>query len=91
VQDRMSRLAVGYQDEAAEIDIVRLRAAVREPLRDRIIIDAVAVTRDTRLHEDIRQGSSVRGAIDTAMIAVQLAVLRGIAESPDDRYADMFF
>jgi len=32
----------------------------------------VAVTRATRAHEDIRQGSSVRGAIDLTLIAGQL-------------------
>jgi MoxR-like ATPase len=32
----------------------------------------VTVTRATRVHEDIRQGSSVRGAIDLTLVAGQL-------------------
>jgi MoxR-like ATPase len=35
----------------------------------------VAVTRATRAHEDIRQGSSVRGAIDLTLVAGQLFTL----------------
>jgi MoxR-like ATPase len=75
VHDRFCRLSIGYQDEHAERDIVSLRA----PLPDcpsavyrRLIADAVAVTRATRAHEDIRQGSSVRGAIDLTLIAGEL-------------------
>src|ERR1700744_4452280 len=75
VHDRFCRLSIGYQDERAERDIVALRA----PLPDcppavyrRLVADAVAVTRATRAHEDIRQGSSVRGAIDLTLIAGEL-------------------
>jgi MoxR-like ATPase len=75
VHDRFCRLSIGYQDEHAERDIVSLRA----PLPDcppavyrRLAADAVAVTRATRAHEDIRQGSSVRGAIDLTLIAGEL-------------------
>jgi MoxR-like ATPase len=39
----------------------------------------VAVTRATREHPDIRQGSSVRGAIDLTLVAGQLFALRGTA------------
>ncbi len=53
--------------------------------------DAVAVTRATRGHPDLRQGSSVRGAIDTAMVAAQLAQLRGIVHRSDIRYPETFF
>ena len=35
------------------------------------------LTRATREHPDVRQGSSVRGAIDTALVAAQLAAMRG--------------
>jgi MoxR-like ATPase len=49
----------------------------------------VAVTRATRGHADVRQGSSVRGAIDTVLVATQLAQLRGIGSAADDRYADV--
>jgi len=85
VHDRLCRLAVTYQDAAAERGIVALRApqfdqalvdqalADLKPARyERLIADAVAVTRATRAHEDIRQGSSVRGAIDVTLVAGQL-------------------
>jgi MoxR-like ATPase len=82
VHDRLCRLAVDYQDEEAERGIVALRtdAAEGDPL-PRLISDAVALTRATRVHPDIRQGSSVRGAIDCVMVARQLAELRGIVSA----------
>lgn len=91
VHDRLNRLAVGYQDAPAEEDIVRLRAKLAGDLGERMTTDAVAVTRATRNHGDIRQGSSVRGAIDCALVANQLAILRGI-DSPDDAgYAELMY
>ena len=89
VHDRLCRLALSYQDEAAERDIVRLRTGIGtdERLGERIVLDAVAVTRATRAHADVRQGSSVRGAIDTVLVAVELATLRSIGCPDDDGYA----
>jgi MoxR-like ATPase len=78
VHDRFCRLSIGYQDEHAERDIVALRAPLPDcppPVYQRLVADAVAVTRATRAHEDIRQGSSVRGAIDLTLIAGQLLTL----------------
>jgi MoxR-like ATPase len=80
VHDRLCRLAITYQDAAAERGIVALRAPRFEPALadlkparyERLVADAVAVTRATRAHDDIRQGSSVRGAIDLTLIAGQL-------------------
>jgi MoxR-like ATPase len=75
VHDRLCRLAITYQDAAAERGIVALRAPlpdVKPALYERLVADAVAVTRATRAHEDIRQGSSVRGAIDLTLVAGQL-------------------
>jgi MoxR-like ATPase len=90
VHDRLCRLSLDYQDEAAERSIVRLRTGPRadEPagLGTQLVSDAVAVTRTTRDHSDIRQGSSVRGAIDTVAMVLQLATLRGIESAQDDRY-----
>ena len=91
VHDRMCRLAVGYQDAAAEEAIVALRtrprAALLEPgLRDRLTSDAVAVTRATRVHADVRQGSSVRGAIDCVLVAAGLARLRGVTSTRHEEY-----
>jgi MoxR-like ATPase len=90
VHDRLCLLAVGYQDAAAERGIVALRtdpAGVRAgPLAERLVADAVAVTRATREHPDVRQGSSVRGAIDCVLVARELAGLRGVRGPDDDRY-----
>ena len=55
-----------------------------------IVADAVAVTRMTRAHEFVRQGSSVRGAIDLALLAAELCRLRAVDDSGDARYAAAF-
>jgi MoxR-like ATPase len=69
VYDRWCRLAVGYQDADDEANIV----AARTGSTDRgLIFDAVAITRATRSHPDLRRGSSVRGAIDMVAIATEL-------------------
>ncbi len=100
VHDRMCRLAISYQDAAAERGIVTLRAPVPElpgDRRSRLIADAVAVTRATREHEDIRQGSSVRGAIDLTLVAAQLLELADSTQDSADpaeageNYADIVF
>jgi MoxR-like ATPase len=80
VHDRMCRLAIGYQDAGAERGIVGRRTGVESP---RLVADAVAITRATRERDDVRQGSSVRGAIDVTLVAAQLAALRGVA-LPDE-------
>ena len=75
VHDRLCRLAIGYQDAEAERGIVGRRTGLGSP---RLVADAVALTRATREREDLRQGSSVRGAIDVALVAAQLAEIRGV-------------
>jgi MoxR-like ATPase len=60
-------------------------------LYTRLVGDAVAVTRATREHQDVRQGSSVRGAIDLTLIAGQLLDLRGIIVADDESYPDVVF
>ena len=75
VHDRLCRLAIGYQDAEAERGIVGRRTGVASP---RLVADAVALTRATRERDDLRQGSSVRGAIDVALVAAQLAAMRGV-------------
>lgn len=95
VHDRLCRLSVGYQDAAAERRVVALRAddAGAVDLPDDIVADAVAVTRATREHPDVRQGSSVRGAIDTTLVAAQLLQMREGTASSGSRagYQDTFF
>jgi MoxR-like ATPase len=86
VHDRLCRLAVTYQDEQAEVGIVTLRASLSSEqapaeVADTLRRDAVAVTRATRVHPDVRQGSSVRGAIDLTLVGGELLGLRGIRDT----------
>lgn len=77
VYDRWCRLAVDYQDDAEERDIVRVRTGSED---ERLIADCVAITRATRSHPDLRRGSSVRGAIDLVAISVELERLDANAD-----------
>ena len=54
VYDRWCRLAVGYQDAAEEADIVAVRTGCAD---ERLVADAVAITRATRAHPELRRGS----------------------------------
>jgi len=74
VYDRMCRIAVGYQDLGDEATIVLRAAPEIDPVWVRNVVEVV---RRTREHVDIRFGSSVRGAIDTVLVARSLASLRG--------------
>ena len=89
ISDRLCRLSVGYQDDAAERGIVVLRTGLS--IEDRLVADAVAVTRATRVHPDVRQGSSVRGAIDTALVATEVSELRGVSTRDDERFPQVVF
>ena len=94
VHDRMCRLAVGYQDAGAEREIVSRRtgrAGLPDPVSQRLVGDAVALTRATREQDDIRQGSSVRGAIDLTRVAGQLLELAGLSDPGDERYASVVY
>ena len=70
--DRSCRVAMGYQDEDAELAVVAAATGGPEPL----VSGAVRSVRITRDHPELRIGSSVRGAIDTVLIAVELATVR---------------
>lgn len=63
--------------------------SVAPELYQRLVSDAVTVTRATREHPDIRQGSSVRGAIDLTLVAGQLLELRGQRDYPELAYDAM--
>ncbi len=81
IYDRLCRLAVGYQDEFLEREIVEQRASTGEDRLqrdDRLVCDAVALVRATRDHPDVRHGSSVRGAIDTVLVARELGRSRQV-------------
>ena len=73
IADRMCRVVLGYQDEAAERAIVTAVTGA-EP---RPVALAVRLVRDTRVHRDLRTGSSVRGAIDLVLLLGGLLRLRG--------------
>jgi MoxR-like ATPase len=94
VHDRLCRLAFGYQDAESERGIVVLRAPLPEfgaARHQRLAADAVALTRATREHPDIRQGSSVRGAIDLTLIAGQLLGLGEVGAQDEERYRGAVF
>ena len=98
VHDRLCRLAITYQDDEAERGIVALRAPlpdVKPAVYERLAADAVAVTRATRTHEDVRQGSSVRGAIDLTLVAGQLLTLyterTSVTPLAETRYRDVVY
>ena len=76
VYDRVCRLSVGYQTAADEANIV-LAAGIS--VTDGEWLDKVVdVVRRTRVHPEVRIGSSVRGAIDTAAVARSLGELRAL-------------
>ena len=84
VYDRVCRLSVTYQSAADEASIVsRALGSVgsgqtANAPSDAWIAKAVQVVRLTRNHNELRVGSSVRGAIDASAVAVSLAQLRGV-------------
>ncbi|MHB1129118.1 MAG: AAA family ATPase [Ilumatobacteraceae bacterium] len=80
VYDRVCRVSLSYQSADEEAQIVR-RNMPSPPdavavLDDDWIRNIVEVVRRTRVHPDFRVGSSVRGAIDAALVASSLAQLR---------------
>jgi magnesium chelatase subunit D len=76
IADRMCRVVLGYQDEQAENTITSSVTG----LDGEAVRVAVALTRATREHRDVRMGSSVRGAIDMALVLTGLARMRGEAQ-----------
>ena len=72
IADRICRVVLGYQDGAAE----RRITAAQTGRQGREVDFAVALTRSTREHRDVRMGSSVRGAIDLVLLLAGLARLR---------------
>lgn len=89
VYDRMCRLSMTYQSAADEVAIVeRGLSASRErdlsrSVDQRWVTKIVELVRLTREHDELRVGSSVRGALDAALVAASLADLRGLpVENP---------
>jgi MoxR-like ATPase len=82
VYDRVCRVAMTYQHAEDEIEIVqrelRQRNSTQSVPSDWVAL-VVEMVRRTRNHADLRFGSSVRGAIDTAVVATSLAAMRKTA------------
>jgi MoxR-like ATPase len=68
-----------YQSAADEVEIV-LREIAKQNNTSKVPRDwvgqVVEMVRRTRNHSDLRFGSSVRGAIDTAVVAASLSAMR---------------
>jgi len=77
VYDRVCRLAVDYQGSEEEQAIVA-KAVGGQTFPEDWLSKVVTVVRRTRSHGDLRVGSSVRGAIDCALVAQSLSSLRGL-------------
>lgn len=75
VYDRVCRVSMSYQTAEEEASIVRRNLGDAD-VSDDWLNKAVSVVRRTRSHSDLRVGSSVRGAVDFAKVAVSLASLR---------------
>ena len=61
LRDRFCWIRLDYQSEEEERKIVALKSGCSDPEK---ISLAVKIVRATRIHEDLRRGASVRGAID---------------------------
>lgn len=80
VYDRVCRISLSYQSADEESQIVsRNLASSPTTLNPKLIAQIVDVVRRTRSHVDLRVGSSVRGAIDAALVTTSLAALRSVA------------
>jgi MoxR-like ATPase len=79
VYDRVCRVAMTYQSATDEVEIV-LREIAKQNVTSNVSRDwvgkVVEMVRRTRNHSDLRFGSSVRGAIDTAVVAASLSAMR---------------
>jgi MoxR-like ATPase len=78
VYDRVCRVAMTYQSAADEVEIV-IRETTKQNSKSKVSRDwvgqVVEMVRRTRNHSDLRFGSSVRGAIDTAVVGLDSALV----------------
>jgi MoxR-like ATPase len=89
VYDRMCRLAINYQSAEEDRRIVALRTDSPSS-QERLVADAVAITRSTRAHPDVRYGSSVRGAIDLVAVAGPLTEIRGSGNGTPEKAEEAY-
>ncbi|MEE8219813.1 MAG: MoxR family ATPase [bacterium] len=69
IYDRFCRVKLNYQSLDEELDIT----ASKSNSSDRELMEvAVRVTRETRTHSEVKQGASIRGALDMVAIAEEL-------------------
>lgn len=78
IYDRFCRISLGYQGELEEREIVLDKTGSAD---QRLVRIAVRVARETRRHREIKQGASVRGAMDMVAIAEQLRQMPGADDS----------
>ncbi|MGI9579035.1 MAG: AAA family ATPase [Microthrixaceae bacterium] len=79
VYDRCCRLSMDYQSDEEERLIVQAELPAGSVISSSQLAASVSMVRDSRGHADVRTGSSVRGAIDHALICGELAALRGVS------------
>ena len=69
LRDRFEHVGLQYQDEAAEIAIVRQATGCAD---ETLVREAVRLTRETRVHPKFKKGASIRAAMAMVRIAVRL-------------------
>jgi MoxR-like ATPase len=70
IYDRFCRIKLNYQSLDEELDIV----ASKSDCDDKELVDvAVRIARETRSHGEVKQGASIRGALDMVAIAEELS------------------
>lgn len=77
VYDRVCRISMTYQSAQDELEIVK-RNIQNSDVAENWLKSVVEVVRITRMHQDLRVGSSVRGAVDFAKVAVSLSSIRQV-------------
>jgi MoxR-like ATPase len=69
IYDRFCRIKLNYQTLDEELDIVSSRSGCQDM---ELVEIAVRLARDTRVHGEVKQGASIRGALDMVAITEQL-------------------
>lgn len=80
IYDRVCRVSMRYQNFDEETAIVsRALTGIAGAPNEEWIGKVVTVVRRSREHQDLRVGSSVRGAIDAARVVASLSQIRGVS------------
>jgi len=72
LRDRFELVPLEYQSEDEEIAIVQKHTGISD---QSLVACVVKVARETRVHQDVRRGASVRAAISMAVLASNLGSL----------------